>query len=342
MLSKGSFYALDSKTKNLKGKMLSKNNFKDIINLNTVYDVISFLDSNPYYNKAFKGYDLKQLNREKVEILLNLQFAQYMSNLRNYLNGEYKFLIQELFVKYEVDDLKTIIRGVFLNKPKQDIKNLIAYKCDLNKLNYDSLIECNTTDELFKKLKNTIYKNHIKGALGNIKEEGLFNVEMALDIAYFSKVRGALKSIKNNHAMKRILGIECDLLNLLWIYRSKKYYSLPPELIFNYTIYDHYKLSSESIKKLCYSKDLVEFQLNIPNKEYSNLIQIGRDDYKNEFAVSSYRHREIKKIAKENKVDFANIFSFLELYKIEIELIVTILECKRYNHNIADLYNLLN
>ncbi len=342
MLSSGIFYALNSKTRNLKGKMLSKDRFKDIINLNTIQDVVNYLNLNPYYSNAFKGYDVGTLNREKVEILLNLQFAEYMSKIRNYLSGEYKSLIEALFVKYEVEDLKTIIRGVFLNKPKENIRNLIMYKCELNRLNYNNLIECNTMDELEGKLKSTIYKNHIKGTFEHIGKDGLFNVEMSLDIAYYSKVRNVLKRIKQNDLMKKILGMECDLLNLFWIYRSKKYYTLPPELIFNYTIYDHYKLSSESIKRLCYSKDLDEFQANIPNKEYKDLIQIERDDLKNEFAVSSYKHKVIKKIAKDEEVDFATIFSFIELYKIEIDIIVSILECKRYNHNIADLYNLLN
>ncbi|MCL2323485.1 MAG: V-type ATPase subunit [Oscillospiraceae bacterium] len=341
MLSSGIFHALNSKTKNLKGRLLSKNNFKDIIDLATVQDIANYLTLNSYYGNAFKGYDIKDLNREKIEILLNLQFAKYMSKFRSYLSGDYKSLLEALFIKYEVDDLKTIIRGVFLNKNKEDIRKLIAYKCELNKLNYDSLIESNSVEELFEKLKGTIYQNHIKGSFDHIYDEGLFNVEMSLDFAYYSKVRHVLSKIQGNDTMRKILGIECDLLNLVWIYRSKKYYSLSPELIFNYTIYDHYRFTPSSIKTLCYSKDLEEFHLNII-KEYTGLIDIGRDDFKNELAVFSYRHKEIKRIAKENEVDFATIFSFLELYKIEIDTIVSILECKRYNHNIADLYDLLN
>lgn len=341
MLSSGIFHALNSKTKNLKGKMLSKNNFKDIINLATVQDIANYLALNTYYSNAFKGHNVTDLNREKIEILLNLQFAKYMSKFRNYLSGDYKSLLEALFIKYEVNDLKTIIRGIFLNKNKDDIRKLISYKCELNNLNYDSLIECNSIEELFEKLKNTIYKNHIKGTFNHIDNEGLFNVEMSLDIAYYSKVRHVLVRIKDSDFMKKILGIECDLLNLLWIYRSKKYYSLSPELIFNYTIYDRYKFTSSSIKRLCYSKNLEEFQLNMP-KDYADLIDIGRDDFKNELTVFSYRQKEIKKITKGNEIDFATIFSFLELYKIEIDMIVSILECKRYNHDIADLYDLLN
>ncbi len=342
MLPSGVFYVLNSKTKNLKGKMLYKNRYKDMISLNSVKDVIGYLCSDPYYGMAFKNYDVDTLNREKVEILLNLQFAKYMSNMRNYLSGNYKSLLKELFVKYEVDDLKTIIRGIYLNKPKEKIRDLIAYRCELTTLNYDDLIECNSFYELMDKLKGTIYEKHIKGTYEHVKEDGLFSLEMALDISYFSKVRDVLNKIKQNSLMKKIIGIECDLLNIFWIYRGKKYYSLSPELIFNYAIYDHYNLTPDSIKKLCYSNDLEEFQANISNKNYKDLIQVNRDDFKNELAVFAYREREIRKVLKQNKIDFATIFSFLELYKIEIEIIVSILECKRYNHKIEDIYDLLN
>ena len=75
----------------------------------------------------------------------------------------------------------------------------------------------------------------------------MFRIETELDFVYFTAIRREIKHLdkENSEVVLSIIGLEADLLNLGWIYRGKTFYKIPPEELFNYTIYNGYKLSKE-------------------------------------------------------------------------------------------------
>jgi len=90
----------------------------------------------------------------------------------------------------------------------------------------------------------------------NGKRENRFRFEMALDTGYFSIIQSRKLKIsrEDREILKKWEGLLADLYNIQWVYRGKKFYSLSPEELLNYTINFGDKLTFRERKAMCYAK----------------------------------------------------------------------------------------
>lgn len=325
------FSAVNSKIKTLKGKMLKNDQYYQLLHSKGFKDVLTILKENTHYSEALKNYDTDKINRGELEIILYRHYVSIHNKFINYFNGEHRKFIKNLFIKWEIEDLKIIIRGKYIGRTKEDIERLLVARSPLSTLDYTYLIASKDLSSLIERLKGTIYYNGIKNLIKDIDINGLFRVETELDFVYFSNIRKELKHLdkENRMVINEIIGLEGDLLNLSWIYRGKKFFNISSEELFNYTIYDGFKLSKENIKRLCYVKNGEEFHDIIRNTNYEYIYE--KDEPKTiEKREREYEKKYYGKYLKENKQNFGILMSYLNLYRIEIRDIVSIAEQKRY------------
>ncbi len=325
------FSAVNSKIKTLKGKMLKKNQYYQLLNSKGFKDVLTILKENTYYGEVLKQYDLDKINRGELEIILYRHYVSIHNKFISYFSGEYRKFIKNLFLKWEIEDLKIIIRGKYIGRSKEEIERTLIARSSLSTLDYSYLLDSKDLNVLIERLKETIYYKSIKNLIKDIDVNGLFRIETELDFIYFSNIRKELKHLdkENREIIDEIIGLEGDLLNLSWIYRGKKFFNLSSEELFNYTIYDGFKLSKEKIKLLCYAKNGEEFHDIIKNTKYGYIYE--QDETKTiEKREREYEKKYYGKYLKENKQNFGMLMSYLNLYRIEMKDIVSIVEQKRY------------
>lgn len=331
------FGAVNSKVKALKGKMLNKEQYIRLNESRDFKDAVKVLKEETAYGEILTDYNSETLHRGVLEIILDRHYVKIYSKFLNYFNGKYRKVIKNLFLRWEIEDLKIIIRGKYLGKSKSEIENRLIAKSSLNTINYDYLLALKDVQEVVEGLKGTIYYEPLKNLVKDIDEKGLFRVETELDFIYFSSIRRELKHLdkENKEAVYSIIGFEADILNLSWIYRGKFFYKIPPERLFNYTIYDSYKLSKDDIRKLCYANNIEDFQKLLIGTPYSSIYE------NNDSKVIEKREREFEKkyfgkFIKESKNNLSVIMSYFILYRIEIRDIISIIEQKRYLVDIKD------
>lgn len=326
------FSAINSKVKALKGKMLKEEEYLELLQSKGFKNSLRILKERTHYGELLKEYDIEKIHRGELEIILDKHYTRIYNKFINYFNGEYRKFIKNLFLRWEIEDLKIIIRGKYIGRTKEEIEKVLIGKGRLNSIDYDYLLSSKNLEELVDRLKGSIYYNAIKNLIKDINEKGLFRIETELDFVYFSNIRKELKHLdkENREVISQIIGIEGDLLNLSWIYRGKKYYEITPEELFNYTIYDGYKLSKDSIKKLCYANNIEEFHHIIENTPYGWIYE--SDDVNNiEKKERELQKKYFNKFLKENKTNFSMVMSYLILYRIEVRDIISIVEQKRYD-----------
>jgi len=190
----------------------------------------------------------------------------------------------------------------------------------------------NFIDETFESfidnLKGTHYYDSIKNYKSSKDEDALFSIEMNLDKFYYMNLTEAVKSLskEDREEFKKIFGVNIDLLNIIWIYRAKKYYNISPEEIFNFTIFGG-NYTSEKLLHLSYL-DEEEFEEEIKNSRYSVLfsggrvIRTGRTAKKTMYGIARKNFRKTDGIGK--------FMSFLVLLDFEIANIERILEGTRF------------
>ena len=326
------FSAINTKVKALMGKMLSKEQYSKLLNCKDYISTLKVLKEETGYGELLKAYNLEKIHRGDLEIILHKYYLSTYSKFIKYFDGEYRNLIKTFFLRWEIEDLKVIIRGKYLGLAREDIDNKLIAKSSLNTINYDYLLALKSIEELIEGLKGSIYYKSLKNLAKDTSEKGLFRIETELDFVYFTSVRRELKHLdkENSEVVYSIMSLEADLLNLSWIYRGKTFYKIPPEELFNYTIYNGYKLSKEKLKELCYINNMEEFKSILEKTPYSPIYE--KDDPNLiEKREREFQKKYFKKILRENKTNISMVMSYLIIYRIEIRDIISIIEQKRYS-----------
>lgn len=325
------FSAVNTKVKSMMGSMLSSEEYLKLLKCKDFKSTIKVLKEETSYGKLLEEYNLENIHRGNLEIILHRNFISTYSKFINYFDGEYRKLIKALFLRWEIEDLKVIIRGKYLDHSKEEMSKKLN-KSPLNTINFDYLIELKNVEEVINGLKGSIYYKPLKNLAEVTSEKVLFRIETELDFVYFSSIRKELKHLdaENKEVVGSIIGVEADLLNLGWVYRGKTFYKIPSEELFNYIIYNGFKLSKENLKNICYINNIEEFHNIIEKTPYAYIYE--KDDSNSiEKRQREFERKYFKKILRENKTNMGMIMSFLMFYRIEMRDIISIIEQKRYD-----------
>lgn len=327
------FAAVNAKTRALQRKFLTPLQYKNLIGCKNYKDAFRYLKEETSYHEILSNYSIDEIHRGRLEIILKKEYMKNFDKLSHYFNGAYRELFNVFFVRFEIEDLKVILRGKYVGKDDETIKELMIARGRLSTINYDSIISAKNIEDVVQNLRGTVYYKHILPLVNSVYEDGLFRIETALDFTYFSLFRKCLKKLndEDREIIQRIIGTESDILNIQWVFRGKFYYNLSPEELLNYTIYDAYKLKREELKKMCYSHDQDEFYQIIQNLSYNKIFFEDKDlEYLVEKNINSYLKNMFDNYKKEGKMNISCIVAYLELQLIEMRDIISIIENIRY------------
>ena len=337
------FSAINSKVKAMIGKMLSDDQYLKLLKCKDFKSTVKVLKEETNYGELLEEYNLDVIHRGNLEIILHKYYISIYSKFINYFDGNYRKVIKALFVRWEIEDLKVIIRSKYLGRSSDEIENKLIARSPLNTINYDYLLALKNVEEVIDGLKGSIYYKSLKKLGKDTSEKGLFRIETELDFVYFTRLRRELKHLdaENKEVGNNILGLEADLLNLGWIYRGKTFYKIPPEELFNYTIYNGYKFSKENLRKLCYINNMEDFRNLIEKTPYAHIYE--KDDFNSiEKREREFEKKYFGKFLRENKTNISMVISYLVVYRIEIRDIISIIEQKRYSIDMNEGINYIS
>ena len=129
--------------------------------------------------------------------------------------------------------------------------------------------------------------------------------------------------------MQVIYGTQIDLLNILWVYRFKKYFKIDAKSIYLSIIPIHYKLKKEQLIQLVESNGATEFIAALSSTHYKYLTQ-NPELSSVEKIYSSIMNKVYTNICKQEPHSIANILYYLYIKENEIDRMTTALECIRY------------
>lgn len=331
------FSAVNSKVKAIKGKMLKENEYLDLLQAKGYENTLRVLKEKTRYGEILKDYDIEKLHRGELEVILQRNYAKDFSKFIYYFSGENRNVVKSLYLRWEIEDLKIIIRGKFIGRDRETIERKLVGKSNLSTIDYDNLLAAKNLDDLFERLKETIYYDHIKNLIKDVKEQGLFRIETELDLVYFLNLKKQRKKLdkENKDLISEVIGIEADLINLSWIYRGRQFYNIPPDELFNYIVYDWKKLSEDKLKALCYANSIDDFKSIISETPYGYIYE-NPDTTMIETREREFQKNFFIKYLREGKMNFGSLIAYLVLYRIELKNIISIVEEKRYDMDIDE------
>jgi V/A-type H+-transporting ATPase subunit C len=338
------YAAINTKVSAQIGELLKNEDYINLLSKKNINEVFAYLKQYTHYGLEFQ--DIEDINegdmhRATLEILLKKSHVKSLSKSLYFLYDDYREFYKTLFIRYEIEDLKVILRGIKTGEfntaanTNSNLKDTLFYIGMYSDVDANLLISSENIQEFVNNLKGTIYYKYLYPLVNgkNLADINLFTLEMTLDLAYFDIFYKSIELVDKNDRkiLEYIQGTNVDLLNLQWIYRGLKFYKLTPEELFNYTISHGYVFSRKDIKSLCYSSSLDEYEKRIINTKYSFLFE--SQNPKNIFMerrIYRYQYFKLLDIKSRSGLNISKVIVYNLLLEFEVRDIVSVVESIRY------------
>ena len=312
---------LNSKIKGMYAKRITKNDLEDLIKQNNLKNAILLLKSKC---DIFKNAD-ENIDRLEIESLLEKNQINDILKIQKLLDNKDKEIFEMFLLQYEIKCVKSIFRKLFSDDKTDDIivQNVKMWTNAL----FNDIRGIETVQnfyEFFGAIKRMKY-NKILKKYQEQENINVFEVENEIDKLYFETL---YDTVKNEVNSKKIIGSEIDLLNVLWIFRIKKYYNFESEKINQILIKRYYKLKPNIIQKIIQTNSFEEIKERMSKTIYKSVFT---EESSLEENIDKYLYEVNKKIFRNDITSIAYILAYVNMIEYENNDIINTIEGIRYN-----------
>lgn len=340
MINKMEFSTINTKISAMKSKMLTEQDFINIMNLGSVAEVFNYLNDNTDMRDVLWDLNGKKIHRNEVERALYRYRILVMEKIMLYLGDEYKIFLKKYMLRYEIEDLKLIFEVVRGSYTPENIEDHLFSSFRYSEINFAELIEQSTVLQVLDKLKGTKYYRLIQPYCEHVDEKFSFYIEMILDKYYYHQLIAAAKKLpkEENNKSTELLRRNIDLLNLEWIYRATKYFDMSKEEILNFVLDYGYSYDYEKLKDLIYSYDLNKLLIHLADSQYAFLFNHENDiDMYMERRIDRYTYYKSLSLYRTSILNFGKVLAYVQLIEFEVKDVISVIESKRYNLNAKEI-----
>ena len=326
------YSAVATKIRAMDSRLLTHSDFEKLAAMESVPQAVAYLKKIPAYGALFKGYDETELHRGQIEKLLVGTLYYDFSKIYRFCDKDQKKILKLYFCKFEIAIIKRAFRRVFNHGDRtaeeKELRGMIQRYTDVP---LDRLAEAETVPEILEALKGTDYYKVLE-KLDHAENMGLFDYEMTLDLYYFStiwKQNSKLTKGKTQVLLTRSLGSQIDLLNMMWIYRTKKYYQMPEASTYALLIPVTYKLHDSDIRAMVSAADNRALEEAIQKTYYGRRF-LKLDSQELETVYDRFLRKIYTEEKRANPYSLAVITGYLYDKEQELDRLTTVLEGVRY------------
>lgn len=323
---------INSKIRGMYAQNLSYDDLNELIRQKDLKSAVYFLKNEL---DSLKNIDDNSA-RDDVEKSLDLIFINDIRKIYRLLSNKGKELFMQFLLKYEIKCVKSVLKKIVINSSLDNNLSNVDLWCNNIFLNIKDITSANNIEQFLEIISKRPYYKIIKNYLDeidDINKASIFELESRLDKFYFQRF---YKSAKNqNKELANMVGTQIDLLNIVWIYRAKKYYNLSDKQLKNVVIDVNYKLSKKNIDKMMKSNSFTEFKDLLLKTQYRDIV---KGDYSGiERNGKYFLYKMYRKIFRTSTFDSSIIFCYMYLQEIQDSNIINIIGGIKYNLDINSI-----
>lgn len=332
----------NSRVRALLASLLSEQDLNSLVTARDIDEAIEILNGTDY-RKLIAGFrslnDLRELERRLRE-----NSIQIHKRILKSLSGPPKEVVSLLLSRYEIEDLKNILRLWYAHGSLADRdvlnKEQICYTLPVEKL-----LSAETIEEIIILLDHSPYRQALLAGRDKFKEKGtLFYLEIALDHDYYQRLWdkiNALDVIDRKRAGK-LLGIEVDIENISCLLRLKQYYKLSLAELISCLLPGGYRVTTPIVKDFYHSSDIKVLLKNLSAVSYTALAalaarEIGSNNRSGalllEALLQQILFKEVKHILAGYPFTIGTVLAYLILQRIDTKNIVCLFYSKLYERS---------
>lgn len=344
MLSSLAANAILAKSRAKFGHRLTKQQYADLLACHSVTEIASYLKAHTKYADGMKGYSAETLHRGGLE-----------SCLRQYLFEEYASLyrlehsLRDRFYPYfilkgDLQQILSCLRFILGGTPEEYLFQLPDYFNKHTELDLYRLAEAKTFRQLLEALEHTPYHAVLK-YFERFPEEQLdfSQIDSALQHHMVSSIRALIEKGfrgKSKQEMLDLLGIQCDLINLSYLYRLRHILLLPDFYVRSMLLPHGKFLGEKQITRLLEEKTAEGFLKQVEGLSlYRYFPQVGQEYF--EYFTKGVLYRYSSKNLHYSPDPPVVLYSYILLAEMEVANIIHIIEGIRYQIPTEEIASLL-
>lgn len=340
------YTAITTKIRGMRGKLLKREDYIQLSYLSSEKEIAAFLKRHPGYETLLQEVDENKVTRTELEGLLNSSIYEDFNKLYRFANMTQRKFLRIHGITYEVAVLKKFLRRAFdVAEIYQEVGDeYLVFLSKHSKLDFEALRAARTLEQFREALKGSRYYYPLQ-LLERMTNPTLFDYETALDTYAFTAIwqeKNKLSNKKEQKTFEQIYGMQFDLLNIVFIFRYKKFYDLPAEQIASLLIPINYKLKPSKVTQLLQAESNDEFWQVVATTYYARYVA----DFKNERYLEELYERLMNEVirgrAKEAPFSAASMYAYLHDKEEEVELITRLIEAIHYGRDTTQMQKVID
>jgi V/A-type H+/Na+-transporting ATPase subunit C len=251
--------------------------------------------------------------------------------LSHALNGTARDLLMYWTRRFELGNLKAIIRGKLTAQPVDTIRDQLISPGQFATLPIEDLLRTDDVAELLRRLEETPYSDIARQARRVYEEQQqLFALDAAIDRRYLAGLSKRAKVVGpgGGEALRTLIGVSADRINLSWLLRYRFAYNLAPAETYYLLAPTGFRLSTVQLRELAQLGSIEEVVSHCP-PAVRRLI----DGLTSTTEIDRALEREVLRIAAltlhRTTFNLARAFAYLMLRRRDLDQIYAILKGKR-------------
>jgi len=310
-----------------------------ILAANDLDELVTLLGRSPYQT-TLGVITAPGIAPEQVEQALWAYLVRSFRAPLKLVQGKPRNLLEWLWRRFEMDNLKTLLRTVAGGVPPNQIRDSLIPLGAVSELPWTALSEATSILEVVERLRSSyygaFYARVLDSALDRYRREGqLFVLEVALDLAYFRRLLRLLDSLggRDRREARHLIGTMVNSQNLLWAFRYRIYFNLSPEEILNYTLQRHLRADATVVRQIALGAPLWEVVKSIWGNRLPNLdrlVDLSPAEALPELELIFRRYLHTLALDKLRGYPFhlGTILAYEILLESEVRYLITVIEGK--------------
>lgn len=324
------YSGLVTKTRAMHGGLLSREDIVRLSEYETVEEIIAFLREYGSYAPIYQSHE-EIAHRAQVEAVLGDSLYADYGKLYRFADKEQRRGLEIIFLRYETDVIKSCLERVVSGGDVANYAYLNLFFAKHASFDTAALAAAGSVTELMTALSGTPYAPFLQRLFDN---PGMVYADYAtqLDILYYKMAWQRIEKLADKRMKeiyRRILGTEIDWQNIMWIYRSKRFYGRGETEIYADMIPIRCRLKKTEAAALLATENLDEFVAILGKTAYFTekdaVVKLG-----DEITFREMMERTYDKVLRKYPMSIASILRYLYDKENEIDMLTMILEGVRY------------
>lgn len=335
------YSGLITKTRAMDGNLLSEEQLRQLTELATVNEAVGYLKETRSYGPVCQGHE-GSWHRGQAEAVIINSLYQDFEKLYRFADAGQRLAFQYVFFRYETDILKKCLKNLFQEQWEEQDVYVDPFFYKHARFPIDTLRRAANLQEFEQALTGTVYEN-VFGQLHHGGRDEYADFAMELDIFYYTSVYKSIKRMKQS-PLKQILlniyGTQIDWLNIMWIYRSRRFYSQTQAELAALLIPFTYRLKKSELHSLTEASDLKEMNRILTETGYFK----GREAFvqmEDEISYKTIIGNMYRRMSRKYPVSIAPVLRYIYEKEQEIERLTTIVEGIRYQIPPRDIKDMI-